>query len=134
MYTLKETLPASGLSFKKNSDMIAGRASLFQISKKGFYLRVDRGELSKSLKNGLTLNPLHAKEVSVHLPDLSLGLEGVARRSRHIGRGVFEIFIEFSGDTPSYWSECLMDILMNYPDERPFTEEFEKLKALKKPD
>ena len=42
---------------------------------------------------------------------MNLDLDGRVVRASHIGRGAFEIALEFSEDIPEYWRECLVDLL-----------------------
>lgn len=124
MHTLKETIKVSQFSLIKTSDIIAQQAFLFQVSPKGFYLRLDRKDLPKKLKSNLTLHSICNRDVTMHLPQLDFGLDGTITHTRHIGRGVFELFIQFFDNVPNYWSDCLLDMLISYP-KRSFTDEFE---------
>ena len=127
MHLLKETIKVSQFSLLKTSDVIAQQAFLFQVSPKGFYLRLNRKDLQKKLKSHLSLGSIRNRDVTMHLPQLNFGLDGKIAHTQHIGNGIFELFIQFFDNVPSYWSDCLMDMLLSYPN-RSFTDEFEILK------
>ena len=45
------------------------------------------------------------------LPQLNLDLDGTIIRTKHIGKGVFEVALTFAPDTPHFWRECLVELL-----------------------
>jgi recombinational DNA repair ATPase RecF len=47
----------------------------------------------------------------IHLDDLDLILEGTITRTRFLGKGVFEVGVDYSDTAPDYWRECLVDLL-----------------------
>ena len=116
MTTLKENIKVDLFSFIKTSDVIAHKAFLFQVSPQGFYLRVNRKDLLSSLRENLNLDSIHKKDVVLHIPEMDIELDGVVAYTRHIGRGIFEIFIEFFDNAPQYWRQCLLDMLYAYPE------------------
>ena len=116
MHSLKETLEVSQLSLCPSSDVIAKKGFLFQISQKGFYLRLNRKHLSKELKYQLSLNSIHNKIVGLSLPQINFHLDGKIIETRYIGKGIFELFIQFLDDVPEYWTRCLTDMIMSYPE------------------
>ena len=89
MTTLKENIKIDLFSLIETSDVIAHKAFLVQISPQGFYLRVDRKDLLSSLKQNLSLNSIHKKDVVLHIPEMDIDLDGVVTQTRHIGKGVF---------------------------------------------
>lgn len=116
MHTLKETIKISEFGLSGSANVIAQNASLFQISPQGFYLKIHRKDLPKPLRSHLNLDAICRKEVEMHLPDMNLNLDGTVMKTRHIGRGVFEIFIKFLDTIPQYWCDCFLDALKCYPD------------------
>lgn len=54
----------------------------------------------------------------LQIDEMNLELSGTVKRTKMVGRGVFEIGIDFSEDAPDYWRECLLDLLPT-PDEMP---------------
>ena len=115
-HTLKETLNISQFSLTSTSDIIARKAALFQVSQNGFYLRVHRKELEKTLRKHLNLDSICNKNVDMYLPKMNLNLDGTVIYAKHVGSGVFELFIKFLDTLPSYWCDCLMDMLVCYPE------------------
>jgi hypothetical protein len=51
------------------------------------------------------------QRVVLFLPQMNLDLDGTVMRTKHIGKGQFELGIKFSDDVPEYWRECLIDLL-----------------------
>ncbi len=115
VHTLKENLEITQVGLSQTSDVIASSANLFQISPKGFYLKICRKNLSQSLKTHLNLDTLCHKEVGMYLPVMDIQLDGIVINTKHIGNGIFEIFVQFLDSIPSYWYDCLMDMLISYP-------------------
>jgi len=116
MHTLKETIRISEFSLSDTSDVIAQNALLFQVSPQGFYLKIHRKDLPKPLRSHLNLDSICNQEVEMYLPTMNLNLDGTVVKTRHVGQGVFEIFIKFLDTIPQYWCDCLLDALKCYPD------------------
>ena len=116
MHTLKEKVKISEFSLSSTSDIIARNGLLFQISPQGFYLKIHRKDLPKPLRSHLNLDSICSQEVEMYLPDMNLNLDGTVMKTRHIGKGVFEIFIKFLDTIPQYWCDCFLDTLKCYPD------------------
>jgi len=90
---------------------------IIDTSLKGFLLSIDRKDVAQEdLKSSLSLDSLIGTPVSLFISEMELELDGKINLTRHIGKGVFEVFIHFSNDTPKYWRECLID-LMPLPGE-----------------
>ena len=90
---------------------------IIDTSLKGFLLSIDRKDvLQEDLKSSLTLDSLVGTPVSLFISEMELELDGQIKLTRHIGKGLFEVFVHFSPETPKYWRECLMD-LMPQPGE-----------------
>jgi len=90
---------------------------IIDTSLKGFLLSIDRNDVVEdNLKSSLTLDSLIGTNVSLFINDMELELDGEIKVTRHIGKGMFEVFVHFSPETPKYWRECLMD-LMPQPGE-----------------
>jgi len=83
-------------------------------SLKGFLLSVSRDDIAQEdLKGSLSLDSLIGSSVSLLIDNMELELDGEIKVTRHVGKGIFEVFIHFSGDTPRYWRECLIDLMPN---------------------
>ena len=81
-------------------------------SSTGFLLHVDRKDLiPKLLRSGMDISALEGEFVVIRLKEMDLEIDGTVTRTRHIGRGIFEVAIDFSDEAPEYWRECLMDLL-----------------------
>lgn len=92
--------------------IVAQEGMIIDASPKGFLLQVDRNDLvPEDLKNNLTLDSLVGETMVMFLPQMNLDLDGTVRRTHHIGKGLFQIAIDFSEEVPDYWKECLIDLL-----------------------
>jgi hypothetical protein len=90
---------------------------IIDTSLNGFLLSVDRKDvIQEDLKSSLSLDSLIGTPVSLFISEMELELDGKIKVTRHIGKGLFEVFVHFSPETPKYWRECLMD-LMPQPGE-----------------
>ena len=90
---------------------------IIDTSLKGFLLSIDRKKfLQEDLKSSLSLDSLVGTPVSLFISEMELELDGKIKLTRHVGKGLFEVFIHFSPETPKYWRECLID-LMPQPGE-----------------
>ena len=91
---------------------IAKEGYIVDASTKGFLMVVTRKDLvPKELRSNLNLESLVGQSLCLYLPQMNLDLDGHVVRANHIGRGVFEIALEFSNEIPEYWRECLVDLL-----------------------
>jgi hypothetical protein len=95
-----------------NYAVIAHEGMIADASASGFRLLIQRQDLvPKELKSTLNLDVIIGQQVVMFLPEMNLDLDGTIRRTHHIGKGVFEVAIEFSPEVPVYWRECLVDLL-----------------------
>jgi len=91
---------------------ICTKAKIVDTSIKGFLLVIEREDLLlEDLKSSLTLESLKDMSLSLYVPAMDLELDGNIGVTRHVGKGTFEVLVEFSADTPKYWRECLMELL-----------------------
>ena len=91
---------------------VATQGYIVDASSKGFLMVVTRKDLvDDKVRGNLTLDHLVGQSLCLYLPQMNLDLDGKVVRAKHIGRGAFEIAIEFSDDIPEYWRECLVDLL-----------------------
>ena len=92
--------------------LVAREAYIVDVSSDGFLVKITRQHLEdENLKNNLSLEDLEGKTLALYLPDMGVDLDGTVVRTQHVGRGVFEMALKFSEDTPKYWRECLVDLL-----------------------
>lgn len=100
------------LTSLNNYTLIASQGYIVDASTKGFLLILSRGDLvQKEFKENISLDSIVGEEVVLYLPQMNLDLDGIVKRASHVGRGTFEVAIEFSEDIPGYWKECLIDLL-----------------------
>lgn len=98
----------------KNFILLAHTGKIIDASSSGLLLHISRTELGpKDLRNNLSLQRLIGEHVMLHLGVMDLDLEGRIARTKHIGKGIFEVAIEFTEDSPEYWRECLLELLPN---------------------
>ncbi len=100
------------LTSLNNYTLIASQGYIVDASTKGFLLILSRGDLAQAdLRRNLSLESIIGQEVVLYLPQMNLDLDGTVTRAVHVGRGTFEVAIDFSSDMPEYWKECLIDLL-----------------------
>lgn len=92
--------------------VIAKEGVITDASETGFLMLVERKSLvPKEYRDSLSLHNLVGHQVVMYLPQMNLDLDGTVTRAHHRGKGIFEIAVSFSPDTPIYWRECLVDLL-----------------------
>lgn len=92
--------------------VIAQTGQIINASANGFLLQIERKDiLPKDLKDNLTLDSTLGQQVVLYLPQMNLDLDGTITRASHMGRGRFVVAIDFSSEVPSYWRDCLIDLL-----------------------
>ncbi len=107
-----QTLEVSNIVSCETLKPVCTRAQIIDTSIKGFLLLIERQDLlSNDLKGNLTLDSMKGMELSLYVEQMELELDGVVGLTRHRGKGLFEVLVNFSNDTPKYWRECLMDLL-----------------------
>ena len=107
-----DSIHVADLTSMNNYGIIARDGYIIDASASGFLLTIRRRDLVPvTLKENLTLESLVGQQVVLFLPEMNLDLDGTITRTAHRGKGVFEIAIEFSNDIPTYWRECLVDLL-----------------------
>jgi hypothetical protein len=99
--------------------VLARSGNIVDASTTGFKLRVSRRDLvPKNLRGNLSIDCLVGEKILLSINEMNLELSGTVKRTKMIGRGIFEIGIDFSADAPDYWRECLLELLPT-PDEMP---------------
>lgn len=102
----------SELTSLSSYSVIAHECVIIDASKSGFMMKVERSQLlPKEYRENLNLNGLIGHQVVMYLPQMNLDLDGTVTRATHVGKGMFEIAVTFSGDVPEYWRDCLVDLL-----------------------
>ncbi len=99
--------------------VLAHEGAIIDASQSGFLLRISRQQLvPKELRDNLNLDKMVGQQVVMFLPQMNLDLDGMVTRAQHVGKGDFEIAIQFSDEVPEYWRECLVELLPE-PGELP---------------
>lgn len=101
----------SELSDLGTSEVLASSGHIVDASSSGFLILFHRDHSHENLKGTLSFDHLLDSHVSLYLPQMEIDLDGKITRTKHIGKGYFEIGIAFSEDTPVFWRECLKDLL-----------------------
>jgi hypothetical protein len=102
----------SNMTSLEHFESIARWGHLVDVSSSGFLLHIDRQDLiPKDLRQNLSLKDIEGLDVSLMIDPMELEISGNIARTRYVGKGLFEIAIDFSGDAPEYWRECLYDLL-----------------------
>lgn len=92
--------------------VLARCGRIIDASTSGILMHINRKDLMpRELRENLSLKELVGQHVVMFLPQMSLDLDGRITRADHVGKGVFEIGIQFSEEVPLYWRECLIDLL-----------------------
>jgi hypothetical protein len=109
---LVDSIEVSELTSLSTYDVVAKKGYIKDASIKGFLLIIKRTDIENpDLKNSMDLSALLNQKFVLFLPQMNLDLDGTVTRTKHVGKGQFELGIEFSVDVPEYWRECLIDLL-----------------------
>ena len=107
-----ESLEVAHLTALDHFQLIATRGHLIDASIHGILLHIDREDLvAKQYRSNLTMDPLIGEKISVEIRQMNLDIIGRVVRTRPLGKGKFEIAIDYTEDAPDYWRECLVDLL-----------------------
>ncbi len=91
---------------------IAKEAHLIDVSSSGLLIQVHRDAfLSKSLKDSINLDDLIGEPLMFSISLMDLEIDGLITRTKAIGKGWFEIGVDYSAGAPEYWRECLVDLI-----------------------
>lgn len=95
--------------------LMARKAVLVDASSTGVLLHIDRKDfVPKKLRQNLTIQSIEGEHVMFEIAEMDLEIDGRISRTRLIGKGVFEVAVDYSEEAPEYWRECLYELL---PDE-----------------
>ncbi|MEZ4871799.1 MAG: PilZ domain-containing protein [Bdellovibrionales bacterium] len=119
----------SGVEFHEmtslsNYGVIANYGYIVDASVSGFLVRIPREALAEELKLNLNVESIVGQNIAMFLPQMNLDLDGQVIRGTHVGKGDFELAVEFSVDVPEYWRECLVDLLPNEEELEAFEKNF----------
>lgn len=106
------SIPVSNLTTLTHFESIARFGHLIDASSTGFLILIDREDLvPKNLRQNLSLQSIEGEPMMLMINPMELEISGHIARTRYVGKGVFEIAVDFSQDAPEYWRECLFDLL-----------------------
>ncbi|PIT99597.1 MAG: hypothetical protein COT74_11410 [Bdellovibrionales bacterium CG10_big_fil_rev_8_21_14_0_10_45_34] len=107
-----EGINVSNLTALDKFAVISRKAKLVDASSTGFLLLVDRKDIvPKALRQTLTLESIEGEPIMLTISEMDLEIDGLVTRTKFLGKGIFEVAIDFSFDAPEYWRECLLDLL-----------------------
>ncbi len=107
-----ETISISNITTLLHLEKIAERAFLVDASSSGFLMHIKREDLIPShLRQNLSIESVEGEPVLLMLDQMQLEINGKIARTKYIGKGTFEVAVDFSEDAPEYWRECLFDLL-----------------------
>jgi hypothetical protein len=107
-----DSIEVAELTSLKHYQVLARSGQIIDASSSGLLMTLSRKDLvPKTLRENLSLQDLVGQHIVMFLPQMNLDLDGTIVRADHIGRGFFEVAIEFSDEVPLYWRECLIDLL-----------------------
>ncbi|MDE0119532.1 MAG: hypothetical protein OXM55_05940 [Bdellovibrionales bacterium] len=106
-----QQIKACSITFSNEENIIAKRAIISEVTTSGFKLILNyRNLVPDSLKFQLHLNTLWYKNIRIYIPDMEMDWEGKVVGTQHLGKGCFEVNIEFFQEVPNYWRECLFEL------------------------
>lgn len=106
------SIPVSNLTTLSHFESIARFGHLIDASSTGFLIQIEREDLvPQGLRQNLSLESIEGEPITLMINPMELEIDGHIARTKYIGKGIFEIAIDFSQDAPEYWRECLFDLL-----------------------
>ena len=88
------------------------KATLVNASSHDFLILIRRKDLiPKYLRNNLTLDSIKDHLIILTIEQMDLTISGYVTRTAMIGRGNFEVAIDYSQDESDYFRECLFSML-----------------------
>jgi len=92
--------------------VLAKKAKLIDVSSSGLLLLIHRNDLvPKHLRQNLNLKELEGEHVIFNIREMDLEMDGNITRTRHIGRGIFEVAVDYTDQAPDYWRETLFQLM-----------------------
>jgi len=92
--------------------VLFSQAIVKDVSSSGLLIHVAREHIvNRSLRATLTFDHLRELGVSFRLEGMTTVLEGIVIRTKPLGRGSFELGIDFREDAPQYWREILVELM-----------------------
>jgi len=112
-------LHIKNLSVVDHFELVAKRALLVDASSSGLMVQINRKDLEpKELRQNLTLQALVGHNVMFEIDEMELEIDGKITRTKMIGKGIYEVAIDFTEGAPEYWRECLVDLLPDKENQK----------------
>ena len=110
-------LPVSKIIMGLRQDLFANFGELVEVSETGFRILVRHRDIAaEQFRTTLSLDNLVNEIIWIHLDEFNLVIDGIVCRTRFLGKGLFELGVDYSDSEPEYWRECLFE-LMPRPNE-----------------
>ena len=107
-----ETLDVIDVTSLKSYLVLSKEAKIVNASTSGFLMEIDRRHFElEELKNNINIDKLLNEKIVLFLPQMNLDLEGIITRTKHVGKGIFEVAAQFTPNVPEYWKDCLIELL-----------------------
>jgi hypothetical protein len=91
---------------------LASYGTILNSSATGLLIRVSRRDLSPEMRRyTLPLDIVVGKHVMMTIAEMNLDIYGRIVRTYHAEPGLVEIAIDFTDNAPTYWRECLAELL-----------------------
>lgn len=110
----KEVKPLTLDSFSsmENLEKLANYGELIEASASGILIHFKREDfVKKELRSNLNLDSMVGQKVYFNIHEMDLEISGTVARTQFLGKKGFYVAVDYSQDAPSYWRECLMDLL-----------------------
>lgn len=105
-------IQVNDLTSVNDYSLIAKTGIIINASSSGFLMELHREQLvPEDLRSNLSLEGALGRQVVLYLPQMNLDLDGIISRATHVGKGVYQLAVDFSSDVPTYWRDCLIDLL-----------------------
>lgn len=102
------------------SMFLAHEGKIINASATGMLIEVSCDDLSPELKlHKLLLETIEGEMVVMKIAEMDLDIDARVVRTRSVGSNHFEIAVDFAENAPTYWRECLVELLPNPGEIQP---------------
>ena len=109
---LLEPIEISSFMTLDHMTLISRTGHIIDASSTGLLIQLTHKDLiPKILRETLTLEAIEGDRVMFTIPKMNLELSGKVARTKLVGKKVYEIAVDFSGEAPEFWRECLYELL-----------------------
>lgn len=97
-----------------SATVLATAGTILNASATGLLIRVSRSALHPSMEqSNRALEALAGEYVVMHIVEMALDIDGKVVRTHRAVPEWCDIAIDYSENAPTYWRECLADLLPN---------------------